>query len=379
MRKLVFIAAILFFALAATNCKRTTTLATQEATVTHLDSLLEGKQFNKEAFCAIMQQLNLDPDKCYWQFVSEQILPENNKLSIWVIPMINQMDEDGSYTNLSGYILLADGETGEIKSKYYEKDAWTSDAIQLTNISIDTLGYRLSDNKLVFGIHASYNGSSNVCPGGNTSLRLFAQQGNELSPIFEYDSNKYSGENDGGAQGNGNFEEHDTELVVTKQSSNDFYDFALLTNTRWDVQKNNETKSTYSIRDSIRLFSYTGKEYKEVTESSTSVVYTEHMGESEKGDWFYYGKTLAQAYTLLWEERNKLSQSQGWTDFLKKEMPQENLEYKILVSEEETDVVNYTYENDKCLIVDKESELGSARFVITEKKRYTQISSWITD
>lgn len=374
MTRNLLIVAVLFLTLGTYGCKQTASSSqsingldscSQTTLDAQLDSLLGESPLSRRPLKAILQQLNLNPDKCYWPFVSEQILPDNKLLAVWVIPVVTSMDEDGAGFTLAGHTILADAETGEIKSKYYEQNAWSSDAIQLTGIAIDTLNYRLSNHKVMFGISTASVCSSSVNPNGGISLRLFVQQGDTLLPIFGYVMREYNGENDGGAHGNSELEEHQTELVVTKQANNDFYDFALLTNSRWDTVTNYNPKSIYSTGDSIRLFSYVGKEYTEVKKSSVTVIYNDPSEESHRENRFYYGKTLPEVYALLWEEENR-----GGKNYMQKEIPQ-NATPGLKM---EIDGADYTFDSDKCLTIYKEFKQGLECIQITEKANYTQVS-----
>ena len=374
MKRNLLIAAVLFLTLGTYGCKQAASSAqstnsldscNQTTIDAQLDSLLGESPLSRKPLKAILQQLNLNPDKCYWPFVSAQLLPDNKQLAAWVIPEVTSMDEDGAGFTLAGHTILADAETGEIKSQYYEQNAWSSDALQLAGIAIDTLGYRLNDHKVMFGVRAQCTGSSAVNPGGDTSLRLFVQQGDVLLPIFSYTMKEYNGVNDGGANGNSELEEHETDLVVTKQANNGFYDFALLTNSRWDTITNHKPKSIYSIGDSIRLFSYVGKEYKEVKKSSTTVVYNDPSEESHRESRYYYGKTLPEVYALLWEEKNR-----GGKNYMQKEIPQ-NATPGLKM---ELDGADYTFDSDKCLTIYTESKLGLECMQINEKANYTQVS-----
>lgn len=389
MKKIIVIlGAISLFAQTIISCNGTKSNKVSEETIVNksdsnfVDETLDEDSLKQKAFDNILRQLSLKRSECYLRFVSSQVLPTDNLLTIWVIPKITSGEEDSSGNEmftLGGYVLLADTKSGKIESKFYNPNAWESDAWELTAIGIDTLNYRLNDNKIMFGVYSTHKGSSNVFPAGEDVHQLFVRKGDSLKCIFDYTSTEYRGENDGSA--NDIFEEYTTDIVVIKHKTNTFYDFALLTDSRTEERRNDETAdSRYSIRDSIRLFSFTGEKYEEVKESNTTVVYTDQLGDSYKQYWYYYGRSLEQVYNIFTNsEKNGIAER-----LLKKEMPKENLKYEVKDVDNEDNgeskiSISYEYKDSKCLEISVESDSFSNYTTITEKEGYTQISVWTAD
>ena len=384
MKKIITILGVIaLFILIITSCNNTKKSKTSEGTTNKSDSnfvdkTLDEFNFNQKAFDIILRQLNLQRGECHLPFVSSQILPLNKSLTIWVIPKVTSGEEDTSgneILTLDGYILLADTKTGEIKSKFYNPNTWESDAWELSAIGIDTLGYRLNDNRIMFGIYSTHQGSSKVFPAGENFHQLFVQDGDSLKCIFDYVANQYQGENDGNTSGK--FTEYTTDVVVTHHKTNAFYDFALITDSRTEERQNDEiVNSLYSTRDSIRLFSFTGEKYEEVKQNDSAIVYTEQSGESYKQYWFYYGKSLEQTYNVF---MNSQEGKGFYASFLKKEMPKENLEYEVESDDLGEISVTYEYNGSKYLVINAEYEIGNNYIEITEKAEYTRILAWSTD
>lgn len=388
MRMLLYIILAVSLTMVTTNCKNQSK-APEEIVQEQTDSILPDSveavaNYNQQAFSAILRQLNLKTEECCLQFVSQQKVPENKNLSVWVIPKIE--DEDNESLVLDGFILLTDTETGEIISKCSQPESWVSDAMQLGYVVIDTLDLRLNDNRIMFGIQTSYNGSSAVCPRNISSLKLFVQQEDKLLPVFDYCSAESTG--DAGDSNTSWYTEYETEVIVTKQKSNGFYDFALITNSKTEHSKEGEVLETdYSINDSIRLFCYTGKEYKEINKSDTAVVYLERMGESSKKYWFYYGKSVEQVYNIYLNCQEEKQTGAYLQSMMKKEIPRENLEYVVegksieesVLGDDLRTVVNYNHDGENCLIIDLDDESSSRRIVITKEKEYTQLLEILTD
>lgn len=385
MKKIIVVlGAIVLFAQIITSCNGTKdNKVSEDTTVTKSDSsfvaeTLDEHSFNQKTFDSILQQLNLKRSECYLRFVSSQVLPADNSLTIWVIPRINSKEEDSSGNEmftLDGYVLLADTKSGKIESKFYNPKAWESDAWKLSAIEIDTLSYRLNDNKVMLGVRSTHRGSSTAFPAGESHCQLLVREGNSLKCIFDYVTTKYQGEEN---EDTSCYSEYTTDVVVTDHKTNTFYDFALLTDSRTEERKNDGiVDSRYSIRDSIRLFCFTGEKYEEVKHSDTAVVYTEQIGESYRQYWYYYGKTLEQVYNIFIN-----SEKNGRAERLfKKEMPKENLKYEVEDEDNGESKISISYEckNSKCLEISVESDLFSNYTTITEKGGYTQVSVWTAD
>lgn len=388
MRTLWYILLAVSLTIVTTNCKKPHQ-ATGKTTKSEMDSLLTDpieavSNYDEQTFSAILRQLNLKAEECYLPFVSQQVVPTNKKLSVWVIPKTESEEDD--LLVLEGFILLTNAETGEIISKCSQPESWVSDAMQLGYVVIDTLDIRLNDNRIMFGIQTSYNGSSTVCPRNISSLKLFVQQEDKLLPVFDYCSAESTG--DAGDNNTSWYTEYETEVIVTKQKTNGFYDFALITNSQTEHSKEGEVLETeYSISDSIRLFSYTGKEYEEVKKSDTAVVYLDRMEESSKKYWFYYGKSMEQVYNAYLNCQEEKLEEAYLQSMLKAEMPREHLEYVVegkTAEESESGFdlktkINYNYDSANCLIIYLEDEAGSRIIIIKEEKEYTQLIEVQTD
>ncbi|WP_455585166.1 PA3715 family protein [Bacteroides sp.] len=380
MKKIIVVlVAISLFAQIIISCTGTkNNKVSEETTVNKSDSSFVDEAFdedslNQKTFDSILQQLNLKRSECYLRFVSSQVLPANNSLTIWVIPKITSGEEDSSGNEmftLGGYVLLADTKSGKIESKFYNPKAWESDAWKLSAIGIDTLSYRLNDNKIMFGIYSTHQGSSTVFPAGESLCQLLVREGDSLKCIFDYVTTEYQGEND---EDTSYYSEYTTDVVVTDHKTNTFYDFALLTDSRTEERKNDEIADCrYSIRDSIRLFCFTGEKYEEVKHSDTAVVYTEQIGESYRQYWYYYGKSLEQVYNIfINSEKSDIAER-----LFKNEMPKENLKYEVEDVDNGESKISISYEckNSKCLEISVESDFVSNYTTITEKGGYTQIS-----
>ncbi|NDV95708.1 hypothetical protein D0T84_12405 [Dysgonomonas sp. 521] len=355
---------ILIIILVAASCNQASKNNADETT----DTICEGAPAN-ETFNTILQQLGLECKDCYLEFVSEQTVPANEDLTIWVIPKIISLEKD-NYNNesfsLDCYVLLADTKTGKVVSRHYTPDAYSSDAYMLTGIGIDTLDYRLNDNKIIFGISSGYNGSSGVNPSGHRSRELFVQQNDSLLPVLSYTAREYRGENDGGANGNGWFEEYNTRLVATDHKSNGFPDLTLFTDYKFEESEQNEVVRDSISSDSIQLFRYTTNTYKGVKKIEGTVCEEIRDGYGKK-KCYYFGKTLAEVYQIIYKENENSLQR-----YMQPELPSEDLEYKMITHEDvDSLTINYNYKNKKNLNLEFSTDMGVEYCIFNEKENCT--------
>lgn len=134
---------------------------------------------------SVLGQLNLKKSKIKTELVVFKSFPNNLNETIIVIPEI--VDEGEMYFELNSHILIIDSKSGNIKSYFFESSKtnnWISDAIQLTEITIDTAPYKVSKNERAFGIRLHFIGSSRPNPYENEIISLFVQSKNKLKKIL---------------------------------------------------------------------------------------------------------------------------------------------------------------------------------------------------
>ncbi|MCC8154403.1 MAG: hypothetical protein LIP01_09415, partial [Tannerellaceae bacterium] len=327
--------------------------------------------FTYETFHTVLQQLELKCNEIYLSYVSELVVPGNENFTIWVIPKINSLEKDEwGYESflLDKYILLTDTGTGNIVSKYFQPAAWSSDAYRLAHINIDTLDYRLNDSRIFFGVHSGYGTSSSVNPGGHQSLELFALQDNKLVSVFEYTTNDYRGENDGGTNGCGWNEEYKTHLFVTDHKINGFSDFALLTEYRSIETKNYEVVQDSLSCDSVCFYSYTPRGYTKVNKIEGTFCREIKDGWGKR-ECFYFGKTLPEVYQIIYDENKENLQQ-----YMLPELPPEVVEYSRKDNRGEIRdslTIYYRYRDVNDLVIEFATDLGSEYTAFEEKQGYT--------
>ncbi|TDX86551.1 hypothetical protein [Epilithonimonas xixisoli] len=214
----------------------------------------------------VLTQLKLNKKDIHEPLFRSKVLPNKNSNSVLVIPKynINETNEYGhNFFVFDAYIVVADNATGKILSKYVEKEAWTSDAMVLSEITIDTGLYQLNEKDRAFGIRVSYRGSSNPNPYYYSDLSLFIVQNNLMKRVLKnYQIDRAGGEWD--TRCAGEFDESTGSIDLDKNTTNGFKNLIIKSKIKHTksflIGDNCEEKVT--TKNSIKYLKFNGKEYK---------------------------------------------------------------------------------------------------------------------
>lgn len=214
----------------------------------------------------VLKQLNLKMSNIHEEFYREKKLPNRPSQTLVVIPKYrtNETNNEGHiFLEMDAYIIIADSSTGKILYKYVEENAWTSDAMVLMDISIDTGLYQLNETNRAFGILVSYRGSSNPNPYSYTDLSLFIVQNQKMEMILHnYQLDRSSGEWD--TRCAGEREEISGIIDMDQNKSNGFRNLKVknkITQTKtFNTDDGCDAKTT--TKNSIKYLKYNGTEYK---------------------------------------------------------------------------------------------------------------------
>lgn len=242
------------------------------------DEVIDDAQSHHNVLVSkVLNQLKLPHERCYCDLAVIKQLPFGKKDTVVVIPEISSMEENGDVFDLNSHILVVDTKTGKIKSSYFESartNGWTSDAMRLEEISIDTGRYMLTNTYRAFGIRVKYVGSSRVNPWVNQTLSLFLPKGKKLKPVLKnMDVYKYHGEWDGICSGYRIM--HDSQLKMVPQLTNGYRDIVLTTRSQKDEsgKKHGDCIELIAIKDiNIERLRYTSDGY-QLYEKNNGYVY----------------------------------------------------------------------------------------------------------
>jgi len=171
-------------------------------------------------------QLGLENAKLNTRLLTSKRNPANTQETIMVIPEYGTLYDDEMHFNLNTYIVIVNNVTGNITHKYFESsttNGWVSDAVNLSEITIDTAPYMVAKDKRAFGIRVNYYGSSQVNPYTQKTISLFVKAGDTLKKVLHnYEVMNYGGEWNNDCEGE--FTEEKKILIISEKTTEGYFD-----------------------------------------------------------------------------------------------------------------------------------------------------------
>jgi hypothetical protein len=214
----------------------------------------------------VLKQLKIKNSEVHEKLFTQKILPYDKSKSVLVIPKydINEQDNEGhDYFVLDAYIVVIDNATGKIICKFIEPNAWTSDALMLTGISIDTGLYHLNSTTRAFGVRVDYTGSSRPNPFSETHLSLYVTDKNSLKQVLKnYSISRSGGEWDTNCAGE--FEDRNSTFDIAKVQTNNYNTIIVRSTIIKSVSTptNDDCVSKETTKKATSKLIFNGKEYK---------------------------------------------------------------------------------------------------------------------
>lgn len=214
----------------------------------------------------VLKELKLNANEIHMELVSDKILPFSTDKTFFVISEYKTKEKD-DYENyfyeFNAYLIIVDNVNGKILNSYFEPNAWTSDAINIIGINIDTGLYNLNEKTRAIGIRVNYSGSSRPNPYNQTDLSLFIPENNKLKKVLEsFPISEFYGEWDTNCSGE--FTETNSHIDIDKTKNNNFYN--LIIKTKTEHTQNIPTKDDCIEKVKTQLHSkklkFDGKQYK---------------------------------------------------------------------------------------------------------------------
>jgi hypothetical protein len=221
---------------------------------------------NKILFTKVLKQLNITEKDINIDLCREKVLPYSKMNTVFVIAKYigseSERESDGFIT-LDEYVVIADNNSNEIICFFFEENAWTSDAVMLSNIEIDTGIYILNNQNRAFGVRVEYTGSSRPNPYNQTDLSLFVIEGKNLKRILKnFPVSKFVGEWDTNCSGE--FESTDTVIDIGNEKNKGFYNLILktkITNSK-NIPIKDDCVEKKIVTHKTSKLKYRGSEYK---------------------------------------------------------------------------------------------------------------------
>jgi len=172
----------------------------------------------------VMDELSISIDDCEGSLFAEKILPNNQDLTVIVIPKIGKKEED-MYT-LDSYVVVVNNKTKKIQQLYFESyttSGWESDAVFIYDLTIDTAPYLVQENVRAFGVVLHTRSMSQPNPYSSNFISLFIANGDKLQNILKnYEIYSYGGETDMNCFAE-MYSENKT-LILSKNKTNNYFD-----------------------------------------------------------------------------------------------------------------------------------------------------------
>ena len=215
----------------------------------------------------VLQQLQLELSNIKKNLVVFKVQPNNPNETIVVIPEFKDSDYDEHHFQLNSHIVLVNTTTANITHKYFESyktNGWESDAVSLSEITIDTAPYNIAKNTRAFGVRVYYYGSSKANPYSNKTISLFIKSGDALKKVLHnYDVMDYGGEWDTDCLGE--FIGVKKTLIISEQTNNGYFDIIVKTKITETINYKNEEgdcDDKEEIRSQKETLKFNGEVYK---------------------------------------------------------------------------------------------------------------------
>lgn len=217
---------------------------------------------NTDLLKSVLKQLKIKESEINQELFTQKVLPYDKGKSVFVIAKYaSEVSVD--YFVLDAYILVIDNATGKIINKFIEPNAWTSDAVMLSSITIDTGLYILNKTTRAFGVRVDYTGSSRPNPYSESELSLYITDKNSLKQVLKnYTISRSNGEWDTNCAGE--FEDNISTIDIDKIMTNNFYNIIVKTKTvnTKNIPTNDDCIAKESIKRKTSKLIFNGKEYK---------------------------------------------------------------------------------------------------------------------
>ncbi|MEE1943637.1 hypothetical protein VRU48_00870 [Pedobacter sp. KR3-3] len=223
-------------------------------------SLLAGNSsYGQSALVAkVLAQLQIESNQCNEELIAEKPLPYHKELSVVVIPKYNEKEEE--FFSLDSYILVVNNQSGKIISKYFEEgttNGWTSDAVRLESIFIDTAPYKVKAGVNAFAIKLAFRGSSNPNPYSSELISIFEPRGAKIKCLLKnFDSETSTGEWDMHCAGE--FNEEVKTLSFSKTVSQGYYNIIVKNKIRHIVSTkvNDDCKKKITSKTTTKILRF---------------------------------------------------------------------------------------------------------------------------
>ena len=184
---------------------------------------------------------------------------------IIVLPIITNRDNECDYCyDINNNILIWNKKSKSFEANYSNKSEWTSDAVYLSSLKIDTAPYYLNKNTRAFGLRFSYSGSSRVNPFDSEIMNLYYLKDNKIIEVLNnFELENMTGENNGTCE-NASFETSMSILIMNNKFEDKLNDITVKTkikNYSLDSECDKKINKSESVKYEILVFDEKEKKY----------------------------------------------------------------------------------------------------------------------
>ncbi len=206
-----------------------------------------------------VNRLNIDEER-----IITKTFYDDPKKIIVVIPEI--VEEEEYYSEYNSHMLLVDVESKTITASFSEtpkENGWVSDAVRLSDISIQNTFYGITDNTHAFALSTQFVGMSRVNPYESKVISLYVKSGDTFKKILNnFEIYNYGGEFDGECEGV--FIIELKTLRVSSEKTNGYYDILvknIITEDKNIIDENGECQSLETHSTLEEHLVYNGVKY----------------------------------------------------------------------------------------------------------------------
>lgn len=191
-------------------------------------------------------------------------LATTKKFENGILIVIPEIAEKGNgYIIFNSNIILINGKTGDIKSKFRGKKDWYIDAVGISKIKIENKLYHLNKTTVGYGLQIFYSGQSKPNPYYATQLSIYAQQGDDFNQVLkDYPIKIFNGETDTTCKGK--FEEHFKKIDITNNQTNNYLNLKFTDSIEISKRNKKCEKTILETKSNIEILKYKNGEYKNV-------------------------------------------------------------------------------------------------------------------
>ncbi|WP_299066087.1 hypothetical protein [uncultured Polaribacter sp.] len=184
---------------------------------------------------------------------------------IIILPIITNRDNECDYCfDIDNNILIWNKYSKSFDVNYTKKSEWTSDALYLSSLKIDTAPYFLNKTIRAFGLRYSYSGSSRVNPYDSEIINLYYLKDNKIIEVLNnLELENTTGENNGTCE-NASFETSKSILIMNDKFEYKLNDITIKTkikNYSLDSECDKEIIKSESIKSETLIFDEKEKKY----------------------------------------------------------------------------------------------------------------------